>query len=482
MRHRGAVLLCILALAPTAGCGGTRASSREAAMSSTFAGKNKCQAEAHDRPFVVEWDATDIASFENRAAKDVVFVHYEGCKLEVVDGCSDDSVPGRYGSYAPPRWTSGGVEKVSIDDSADLYAKLPLGVATFGGEVERGVKLDMEYYVSGVATATRSTIHRGALKDNPACADATHFVYAFNLGAFEIRANETAREGAGASVQGVGVGAGHRRSEATEKRAGVLSACAGSTAGDSDKCRVPIRLALKAIKPGEGPVREGAGPPAHPEIDLAGSPVMQAGKLRNAAAEKAELRDGPGCLADLDEADRIDPDPTRISSDPKGTLWLRASCEMLKGDCESGKVHLRKARQAQGPNLGADIVDDMVKQTATRYCPVEQLEPWERVERLSGDLYFAWTKGEAESCASAAKRLSRELDKLPKANDAQRSALLGAYTAIGNAGDCLAKAGRCAEGKKLARESLKRRGDTQYLAEPGYTERWEKAHPSCKGK
>ena len=79
----------------TVACAATRSPSRGGAMGSTFAGKNRCQAEAHDRPFVVEWDATDIASFENRAARDIVFVRYEGCSLTVVDGCSDDSVPAR---------------------------------------------------------------------------------------------------------------------------------------------------------------------------------------------------------------------------------------------------------------------------------------------------------------------------------------------------------------------------------------------------
>jgi hypothetical protein len=452
-------------------------------MGSTFAGQHKCQADAHDRPFVVEWDATDIASFENRAARDVVFVRYEGCQLSVIDGCSDDSVPGRYGSYAPPRWTSGAVEMVSIDDSADLYAKLPLGVATFGGEVERGAQLDMEYYVSGVSTATRGVMYRGALKGNPACAEATHFVYAYNLGAFEIRASETAKEGAEASVRGVGVGAESRRQEKTEKRAGVLSACTGQTALDSDKCKVPIRLALKPIVAGDGPVREGSGPPAHPEIDLSGTPMMQAGKLRNAAQEKANLQDGAGCLADLDEADQIDPDPTRVSTEPKALLWLRASCEMLKGDCESGKVHLRKARQAQSPSAGPEVIDRMVSITARSMCPVDQLPMWDRIERLSGDMYFAWTKQQPDRCAAIAKRLSKELDQAAKDPGwERRSSLNGAYTALGNAGECLAKAGRCAEGKKLAQEGLRRRGDTRSLKEPGYTERWEKSYPACKGK
>jgi hypothetical protein len=456
---------------------------QQGAMDSTFAGKNKCQADAHDRPFIVEWDATDIATFENRAARDIVFVRYEGCELRVIDACSDDSVPGRYGSYAPPRWTSGAVEKISIADSAELYAKLPLGVGTFGGEVERGVTLDVEYYVSGVATATRGAIYRGALKENPGCADATHFVKAYNLGAFTIDASEAARDAAGANVQGVGVGGESRRSTKTAKRAGELSACSGTTAVDSDKCRVPIRLALVALQAGAGPVRQGVGGPAHPEIDLDGTPMMQAGKLRNAAQEKAQLKDGAGCIADLDEADEIDPDPTRISTNPKALLWLRASCEMLIGDCKSGKVHLRQSRQAQSPGLSAEIYDGMVNTTARNLCPVNQLGTWDRIERLSGDMYFAWTKKEPAQCSSIAKQLLAELNKAPKPQGHdQEGSLRGAWTAVGNAGECLAKAGQCAEGKKLAQDSIRRRGRVAALKEPAYTERWEKAYPNCAGK
>lgn len=465
------------------GCGGQRLPTKDGAMGSTFAGQRKCQADAHDRPFIVEWDATDIATFEDRAARDIVFVSYQGCELRVIDACSDDSVPGRYGSYSPPRWTSGGVEKISIADTAELYAKLPLGVATFGGEVERGVTLDLEYHVSGVATATRATMHRGALKENPGCAEATHFVKAVNLGAFAIHASESGRESAGASVHGVGAGGESRRSTKTEKRAGVLTACTGSTAADSDKCRVPIRLLLVPIKEGEGPVREGAGGPAHPEIDLDGTPMMQAGKLRNSASEKAQLKDGAGCLADLNEADKIDPDPTRVSTQPKALLWLRASCEMLTGDCDSGKLHLRQARQAQSPTLGPDIIDRMVNDSAKGLCPVSLLGTWDRIDRLSSDMYFAWTKQQPAECKRIATALLGELDKAPKAADHEQQRLMrAATTAVGNAGECLAKAGECNAGKKLAQESLRRRGDSQHLAEPGYSERWEKSYPQCKGK
>ncbi len=287
------------------------------------------------------------------------------------------------------------------------------------------------------------------------------------------------------------MGGESRRSTKTAKRAGELKACTGTTAAESDKCKVPIRLALVAIKDGQGPVRRGAGPPANKELDLDGTPMMQAGKLRNSAQEKAQLKDGAGCLADLNEADKIDPDPTRISTNPKALLWLRATCEMLTGDCKSGKLHLRKSRQAQSPGLSAKLYDDMVNTSAKNFCPVDQLSAWDRIDRLSRDMYFAWTKKQPGQCASIAKRLMAELDKAPKKSGKQDMTarldrdrtLKGAWTAIGNAGECLAKAGKCAEGKKLARESIKRRGrNLKALQEPGYTQRWEKAYPECKGK
>ncbi len=466
-----------------AGCGFGQQLTKNAALESTFAGQHKCEADAHDRPFIIEWDATDMATFESRAASDMVFVRYEGCTLQVVDSCADDSTPGRYGSYHPPKWTSGSVEKVHIDNSDELYAKLPLGVATFGGRVQAGVKLDMEYFVSGVATATRSTMHRGALAHNPECANATHFVYAYNLGAFSIYASEQQSAELDAEVKGVGTGGKSSRKRKSDKRGGDLAACTKSGAANSERCRVPIRLALRRIKPGEGPVREDpAGGKLAQGAVPEDTPKEIAVKLRAAAMKKAMAKDGQGCLADLDEADKLDPDPTRISTNPAGQMHLRAQCEMIKGDCAGGKLHLRKAHQTQSPHVPPDIVDDMVEQAATRFCPLSQLKGWARVDRLGKDLYHAWKKGPASQCEALGNQLIKELDKhRPPAGISQSSDLKGAYTALAWAGECLAKADQCAEGKKLMREAEKRRGRTRDLAEPGYTQRWEKRFPNCKG-
>lgn len=76
-----------------------RPSGQSALMAETTAGRVTCDSTEHLRPFVVEWDATDLSSFEARAATDVVFVRYERCRLEVLDGCTLDSVRGALGAY-----------------------------------------------------------------------------------------------------------------------------------------------------------------------------------------------------------------------------------------------------------------------------------------------------------------------------------------------------------------------------------------------
>src|SRR5678816_3375350 len=92
----------ILIAGAIAGCGGAPPPTMEgrSGMLSRTAVAQKCgeAAQGHDRPFVVEWDATDLASFEAKAARDTIVVKYEGCKIDVLYGCSDPAAPGRLGA------------------------------------------------------------------------------------------------------------------------------------------------------------------------------------------------------------------------------------------------------------------------------------------------------------------------------------------------------------------------------------------------
>src|SRR4051794_26809063 len=98
MRTRLASILTLSVVTPllaVAACGGPSLPAGQSKLADkTFAGQNKCNPKNADRPFIIEWDATDQSSFQSFAASDVVFVHYEGCELKVLDACRDDSVKG----------------------------------------------------------------------------------------------------------------------------------------------------------------------------------------------------------------------------------------------------------------------------------------------------------------------------------------------------------------------------------------------------
>ena len=227
--------------------GSVRASGQSALMDETFAGQNACNPEEHTRPFVIEWDATDMSSFESLAAKDLVFVKYEGCKLRVLDECTIASFRGEAGPYNAPEWTSGSLETVDIANEGELVAKLPLAQGTLGGRVAGGEAFHMEYYVSGTVNAATDAVTRTDVAENPACETATHWVYGYNLGAFALGSAKNFDANVGGSVYGFGAGGSASKGSSAEKKGGDLSLC-GDGSGDGAGCRTPIRLNLRTIR------------------------------------------------------------------------------------------------------------------------------------------------------------------------------------------------------------------------------------------
>lgn len=349
-----------------AGCGGrTVDGGSSPLLNKTFAGQNKCNPKNHERPFIIDWDATDQSSFQARASSDVIVVHYEGCELKVLDGCANDSVKGALGAYRPVDWTAGQLESIDMKDEDDLYAKLPLGTASLGGRLQRGERFHMEYYVSGTRTATRSAVYRADLDRIPGCKGATHFVYAFNLGAFALASTSSLQAQAQGSYFGFGAHGSSSSSSKADKRGGDLSRCQGASATEVDQCKVPIRLALR-------PVADGANPDvnaAHAEetdssLNLAGKRRAEsdrgkeAGQHVSAAREKQIAGDGAGCLAELDRHDQLDATPGGLSTTPKsGDLaQLRVRCLMLSGQCDAGRELGRKVLDGQGAsNIDAQL-------------------------------------------------------------------------------------------------------------------------------
>ena len=364
-RRRTTIALSLLCLAGLAHCGGGTAlpPPEHTLMNRTAAGEGRCPiTKSHERPFVIEWDATDLASFEAKAAHDVVFVRYEGCSLSVLE-CSDSGLRGKLGAYRAPEWTSGTVEGFDMHTEGELYAQLPLGAASLSGRIEAGEALQLRYFVSGVASATRDAIYRAELPKR--CEGATHFVQAYNLGAFELASSARNKGSVSAKAGGFGGGGSQSQASSILKHGGEIDACRDEATRTSKRCQVPIRIALRAIEAGAPPAD---APPASTAPAPGGggtNALLEAGKLRNAAQDKSNDGDAVACLRDLDRAREIDPDPEH----EKFVGQLRAQCTMKTGKCEAGKDMLRAYFRAFWGKAGTpEAIEGIVKTQSAQYC------------------------------------------------------------------------------------------------------------------
>ncbi len=376
------IVLALLCTAPLLlpGCGRvpkatkTRDSGQSGLMDESYAGQNKCNPKRANTPFIIEWDGTDMSSFESYANSDIVFVNYVGCEMTVLDACRNDSIRGEQGAYKPIEWTAGGLEKFDIKNTGELYAKLPLGSATLGGRVAGGEHFVMEYYVAGTRTATRDAVYRDDIAKNPACKDATHFVYAYNLGAFALGTTKNFSAEAGGSAFGFGVGGKTTSDSQVDKKGGDLGVCKADSATEVAGCKAPIRLNLREIYDGKNPdVEARSAPDTDASLNAAGmlAAKQELGEkaiaLLESALAKQAVDDGKGCLADLDKMDRAD--PKHKSTDENSHFsWTRATCLMIAGKCDPGRVLLRKYIEKHQPKKTPAEVDKDVSWVAQANC------------------------------------------------------------------------------------------------------------------
>jgi hypothetical protein len=415
-------------------------------LDKTAVGKNRCEGGGGNySPFVVEWDATDLSSFEAKASRDLVFVRYADCQIEMLYGCSDSGIPGKYGRYAEPTFTSGTVEGFTMKNEDELYAKLPLGAAQFAGNVKIGETLALKYFVSGSVQATRDDVYRTSLKDNPRCQQATHFVSAFNLGAFRLEAYKGQKGEVKVGLQEAGGGAKTTSESDNLKEAGKLDSCETQA---QRQCRVPIRLVLNPIAEGEAPQASPVATtaiqtaPAQPYED---TPSARAYKLRTAAGEKEGAGDGVGCLADIERARGLDDsDQSRRS-----TMYLEAQCMMRAGRCDEGKALMRdflKSIDDKRKKTDAEI-ERSVSAEAKLKCPVSmQADVESKMHNIYAQISQAQEKSDWSTCAQLAKDSEALLKQVDKKDVQKRNTVTGGMMMAAN---CLATLERCDEAKKL---------------------------------
>lgn len=475
--------LCLFTLPIlAAGCGaGTVKGSADvkvtgrAKMLDATAVAQKCDeaAKGHERPFVVEWDATDLASFEAKAASDTVFVKYTGCKIEVLDRCSDKAYPGRFGTYGPPQWTSGTVQGFDIETEGELYAKLPLGAASLSGKIAAGETLHLKYFVSGVALDSRDAITRADLAAVPGCKEATHYVSSYNLGAFELESTSHVDGEAEASGFGASAGGKAKHKESQVGHGGDLKSC---TTNNLNACRVPIRLVLRKVDDADAPaIATGptAPPPGTPPPGPGSAPTLaeikekqlvieQASAAYQAAIVKLNQGDGEGCLKDFDRALKLNPS----AFDNHGAKMTHARCMMRAGKCDQGSAEYRGVLVEQDPKKikSDEELDKDTRHAANRECPSATAKnDADFVERASREMFSLTWDGEqqkakptdAKTCKAKYDAIYAKVVKLDKKNPDESHARQTGIGALDRGAECVASAGKCSDGEPLYVEAYK---------------------------
>jgi hypothetical protein len=459
---------------PLMGCtpklGAVRESGQSRLMDQTVAGQNACNPQNHSRPFVIEWDATDASNLQSHANKDLVLVHYEGCSLTVLDECRLPDVRGGLGAYRPVEWTSGALERMDIANEGDLFAKLPLGAASLGTRVRGGERFHMEYYVAGTRNATRDAVYRAEIETIPGCEGATHFVAGYNLGAFALGSASGVEFSSGASVYGFGAGVKGSRGRSADKAGGQLASCQADSATEIEGCKAPVRLTLRAIRPGSNSqVIEVTAADSDAALNAAGklrseiSGQNRAMALLREAGLKLNASDGPGCLAALDEHDRLAPKEASTEPSIPGAR-LRAECLAVAGKCEAGKTLFRRALESSLGTLGSpEMVEGQVRAMASTRCQGASMSVADQMRKAMSTLgKGAFAKLPLEECVLAygvARRLQETITPKDQ-NDWQLADVTGQLRA--SAPKCFARAGDCEAAWKSYQEL-----QTQYMAEHG---------------
>jgi hypothetical protein len=214
---------------------------------------------------------------------------------------------------------------------------------------------------------------------------------------------------------------------------------------------VPIRLTLREIRDGASPdARAAHAPDTDAAMNLAGKLKAANDRERKAQsfAESAQkkwlARDGAGCVADLDQHDRLDPRPEYLST--SGSLaTMRAPCLMLSGQCATGKALARKAFERTLSQMGAEVIDRAVESSAAQYCQGGTMTPRDQLLKAKADLERGANLAPTDtaSCMRAYQAIKQLLQSVKPIDDADTQVKLAGQFVRANTVACLARAGDC---------------------------------------
>jgi hypothetical protein len=220
----------------------------------------KCRvAASQTSPLVTEWPASEKSNLEVLSHNGAVAVAFSGCSLRVLPQCH---VRGNY------QWmrTTPSTDSLVINDSDELFAKLPLGAASLEGELKRTGRLSVKTIIAGQLRLDGAT--PADVPNDGQCAQATHLVTALSVGAFALTAGGERQGSVGASIQLGEAKAESTRSAEQLRSAGDFDSCGNSTdQSPAGNCASPIQVFLAPL-PGRASEE---GPPGTVKVDFVSS-------------------------------------------------------------------------------------------------------------------------------------------------------------------------------------------------------------------
>lgn len=288
---------------------------------------------SQSRPLIVEWASSDRAALESLAKRGVVAVRYSGCEMEVLSQCR---VKREY-SYTPVTLQS---DRITISDSDELYARVPIGAAKLEGELERSGQLNVDTAIVGTWDSGVGGVSRTELEGS--CDRATHVLTSLTVGAFRFYSGAAAATGGGAGLLGFGAGGTTRSEQILLSLSGDGEACKQSSRDDQrppEGCSALLRVEATPIA-GSGtppPSAQTEQPDVAPEApgDSGGgmatlppdSPAPTPGQATGSDADTPLFDDGRGPR---------DYDAGKVSLGPGFVLGLRGPFAVHFGDVEEG--------------------------------------------------------------------------------------------------------------------------------------------------
>ena len=241
-RHRTQAVVAFISSASflSIGCGAAHA---HLATPPEVAGSDDQQATckvAKDplNPLIVEWPGTSKVALDTASQRGVVVVSYAGCVLKVLPNCV------AAGSY-DFKGVTPVHDSLSIASEDELYARLPLGVASLKGELSTSGKLELDY----VAVGTRIASPPASI--NGDCAGATHYVRSITVGAYGLDAVGKGKVAGSVGIDTRSVAGQHDESVRHLRSSGDVTRCAMEGA-KSDGCMGVLQLGLAPLEASRG--------------------------------------------------------------------------------------------------------------------------------------------------------------------------------------------------------------------------------------